>query len=279
MCPAVRPFVLPLAAVLTLVPALGNAQTPDAAPLPNAMASAAAPAPIMSVSTTLQSSPEEIGDALMGHQRYQAAIEAYKRVPAMRATTWNKMGVAYQLLFNDDAALRCYQRALKVDSKNAIAWNNIGSVYMEQRQYSTAVRAYRKAVSLDGTSALFHKNLGTAYLSQRKYKKGWQAYQAALADDPNIFNHSSGVRVQNPASLQDRGAMNYYLAKGCVRAGQIDRAIEYLRLALNEGFTTPKKVIADQEFAALRDLPEFHKLMAAQGMPSAEQPIHPPAQP
>ena len=43
--------------------------------------------------------------------------------------------------------------------------------------------------------------------------------------------------------------MNYYMAKGCVRAGMTERAIEYLRMALNEGFTSPKKLTADNEFA------------------------------
>jgi hypothetical protein len=71
--------------------------------------------------------------------------------------------------------------------------------------------------------------------------------------------------VENPATVQERGAMNYYMAKGCVRAGQNDRAIEYLRMALNEGFTTPKKIIADAEFAALRSLPAFQQLLASQG--------------
>jgi hypothetical protein len=59
--------------------------------------------------------------------------------------------------------------------------------------------------------------------------------------------------------------MNFYMAKGCVRAGMNDRAIEYLRMALNEGFTSPKKIIADSEFAALRDVPAFQQLLAAQG--------------
>jgi hypothetical protein len=72
------------------------------------------------------------------------------------------------------------------------------------------------------------------------------------------------VRVENPASVQDRGAMNYYMAKGCVRAGQNERAIEYLRMALNEGFTSPKKIAADGEFAALRDVPAFQQMLAAQ---------------
>ena len=58
--------------------------------------------------------------------------------------------------------------------------------------------------------------------------------------------------------------MNYYMAKGCVRAGQTERAIEYLRQALNEGFTSAKKIAEDSEFAALRDVPAFQEMMAAQ---------------
>jgi hypothetical protein len=43
-----------------------------------------------------------------------------------------------------------------------------------------------------------------------------------------------------------------------------DCAIEYLRMALNEGFTNPKKIAADSEFAGLKDLPAFQQLLASQ---------------
>jgi Tfp pilus assembly protein PilF len=124
---------------------------------------------------------------------------------------------------------------------------------------------YRKAVKLDPRSALIEKNLGTSLLAQHHYKKGWAAYQAALAIDPQVFESSVSPRVDNPASVQNRGAMNYYMAKGCVRAGQNDCAIQYLRMALNEGFTNPKKIEADSEFAGLRGVPAFEQLLAAQG--------------
>jgi len=104
-------------------------------------------------------------------------------------------------------------------------------------------------------------------LAQHKYKKGWEVYKTALTIDPHIFESSASPRVDNPASVQDRGAMNYYMAKGCARAGQTDQAIEYLRSALNEGFTTPKKVAADTEFASLHGVPAFEKLLASESAP------------
>jgi Tfp pilus assembly protein PilF len=174
------------------------------------------------------------------------------------------MGVAYQLMFNVDEAAKCYQMALKLNPKDSVVINNLGTIYVSAKQYALAEKAYRKALKLDPKSALIHKNLGTALLAEHKYKKGWEAYQAALAIDPQIFEHANTVRIENPASVQDRGAMNFYMAKGCVRAGKTDLAIEYLRMALNEGFTNPKKIIADSEFAALRDVPAFQQLLASQ---------------
>jgi hypothetical protein len=35
-------------------------------------------------------------------------------------------------------------------------------------------------------------------------------------------------------------------------------------MALNEGYTNPKKIIADEEFAALHGLPAFEELLASQ---------------
>lgn len=211
-----------------------------------------------------QPTPEALGDSLMAHRRYQAAIEAYKQAPVTSATVWNKMGIAFQMLFDLQDATRCYQASLKIDAKNANVLNNLGTVYDSLKEYKSAVKMYHKALKVEPRSALVLKNLGTDLLAQHQYKKGWEVYQSALAIDPQIFDHTGGPRVENPASVQDRGAMNYYMAKGCVKAGKNDRAIEYLRMALNEGFTNPKKIAADQEFAGLRGIPAFDSLLTDQ---------------
>jgi tetratricopeptide (TPR) repeat protein len=211
--------------------------------------------------------PEELGDSLFAHQRYQAAIETYKKAPRDSASVWNKMGIAYQMMYNMQDATRCYQVSLKLNPGNANVVNNLGTVYDSLKQYGAAERMYRRALKLDPKSAVILKNLGTNLLSQHQYKKGWEAYQAALAIDPHIFENNTSPMVENPTSHQDRGAMNFYMAKGCVRAGMNDRAIEYLRMALNEGFTTPRKIAADSEFNRLRGIPAFEQLLAAQGTP------------
>jgi tetratricopeptide (TPR) repeat protein len=212
-----------------------------------------------------QATPEQLGDAFMAHQRYQAAIEAYKKVPPLHnATVWNKMGIAYQLMFDMKDAMHCYKTSHRIDPRNANVLNNLGTVYDAMKDYHHAEKMYRKALKLDSQSALIRKNLGTNLLGQHKFKEGWLQYQAAVNIDPTIFENTSRPRVENPASISDRGAMNYYMAKGCVRAGMREQAVQYLRLAMDEGFTSPKKIIADNEFATLQGLPAFEELLSSE---------------
>jgi tetratricopeptide (TPR) repeat protein len=211
-----------------------------------------------------QPTPEQLGDILAARQRYQAAIEAYQKAPQDSADVWNKMGIAYQMMYDLADASRCYLASLKIDPRNGSVLNNLGTTYDALKQYADAERMYRRALKYEPRSAVTLKNLGTSQMAEHKYKQGTQSYQAALAIDPHIFENRPGPTVGNPTSAQNRGAMNFYMAKTCVRAGMNDRAIEFLRLALNEGFTNPKKITADREFSVLHGIPAFEQLLAEQ---------------
>jgi tetratricopeptide (TPR) repeat protein len=243
--------------------ALGVSQSP-APQLPTTSPETASHLTVIPAPPKPQATPEQIADALMAHQRYQAAIEQYKKAPTDNPGVWNKLGIAYQLMFNLDDAMHCYEKSHKLDPKNANVLNNLGTVFDALKQYHNAEKMYRKALKIEPESALILKNLGTNLLAQHKYEKGWQQYQAAIKADPNIFQDNSRPRVENPASVTDRGAMNYYMARGCVKAGMPERAIQYLRMAINEGYTNTKKIIADNEFATLHGLPSFEDLLASQ---------------
>jgi tetratricopeptide (TPR) repeat protein len=228
---------------------------------------APAPAPPIIVIPTIQPTPEQVGDAQAIHQHYQAAIAAYSKATEFTPALWNKMGIAYQMMFNVKDAIRCYNASLKLDPKNAQVLNNMATVYDSQKQYGAGERYYRKALKIDPRSALILRNLGSNLLAQRKYKKGMEAYQTAQAIDPQIFEDHGGASVQNPTSVEHRGAVHYYMARTCASAGKPECAILNLRRALNEGFTNPKKIAGDGSFFGLRDLPEFQQLIAAQSAP------------
>jgi Tfp pilus assembly protein PilF len=182
----------------------------------------------------------------------------------MTAEIWNKMGIAYQMMFDARDGMRCYRQSLKLEPRNALVWNNLGTVYASLKQYGQAEKIYRKALKYDPHSALILKNLGTNLMAERKFEKGDAVYRQALAIDPHVFTVHASQTVENPGSVKERGAMNYYMSLSCARAGYAECALDYLRKSLNEGFATSKMVAAEGDFASLRDNTDFQQLLAGQ---------------
>lgn len=232
------------------------AQGPGGAPQPpagNAAVSNPAPAPL---------TPEKRGDVLMARKMYREAIDSYLEAPQDSAIIWNKMGIAYHQMMQLDAAMKRYRRAIRLDAKYPEAINNLGTIYYAEKRYSKATGYYKRALKLAPGAASIYSNLGTAYFAEKKYKDALDAYDTALRLDPEIFEHRStyGVLLQE-RTVDERAKFHYYLAKIYAKEGQNDRALQYIRKALEEGFTDRRKLLEDPEFAAMRNLPEFKELL------------------
>ena len=209
--------------------------------------------------------PEARGDVYMARKMYREAIDAYRQGPADSAVTWNKIGIAYHQLLDLRQAQKNYERALKIDPKYSEAINNIGTVYYARKKYRSAIGRYNAALKLRPDSASYYSNLGTAYFARKDYKKAAMAYQTAVKLDPDIFeNHSTFGTTLQERSVEDFAKFHYYLARTYAKAGQNDRALLYIRKALEEGFKDRKLFMEEPEFATLRDSQEFKELMALQ---------------
>jgi len=67
--------------------------------------------------------------------------------------------------------------------------------------------------------------------------------------------------------IAERARLDFCLAELFAQAGMQDRAIEFLRKAINEGFNDSKRLMQDPVFANLRKTAEFAQLMSAEKMP------------
>ena len=152
---------------------------------------------------------------------------------------------------------------MRLDAKYPEAINNLGTVYYSKKNYRHAVKLYNKALKLAPNSASIYSNLGTAYFARKNYKLAAETYQKALSLDPDVFEHrcSWGIMLQE-RTVEERAKFHYYLAKTYAQAGMNDRALLYIRKALEEGFAERKKLMDDPEFVSLRKLPEFQELLA-----------------
>lgn len=215
--------------------------------------------------------PEELGDLMMIHQRYLAAIEAYQRAPRSSAEVWNKLGMAYQHMYALDIAKLQYEKALQLNPRYAEAINNLGTVYYGERDYHKAEKYYHKAIRLKPNCAAFYSNLGTAYFTDRDYKHGIKAYRKAFSLDPEVFLSNPLQRVAEMAPPEQEAALNYALARLYAQAGMVEDAIHCLRVAYMDGFDDDNKLMRDKGFAALRKTPQFHLFMTEEHIKDPNQ--------
>jgi tetratricopeptide (TPR) repeat protein len=212
---------------------------------------------------------ERRGDIYMARKMYREANETYqealKTVPKERAhILYNKLGISYHQQMQLDLAKKHYERAIKLNRQYSEAVNNLGTVHYAKKSYRRAISQYKKALKLSPYSASVHSNLGTAYFARKKYKDASQAYFAALQLDPEIFEHRGSFgSILQERTVEDRARFHYYLAKTYAAAGHFDRALQYLRRALEEGYRDRDKIKDEGDFAGLHDHPEFQQLLAA----------------
>lgn len=207
-------------------------------------------------------SPETRGDIFMARKMYREAVEVYQEGQPQTAILVNKIGIAYHQMMQLEQARKYYERAMKLNPKYSEAINNLGTVHYARKSYRRAISCYRKALGVNPNSASIHSNLGTAYFARKNYAKASEEYEKALQLDPEVFEHRStqGVLLQE-RSVQERAKFHFYLAKTYAKAGQVERALLYMRKAIEEGFKDRQKFVEEPEFSALQELPEFKQLL------------------
>lgn len=209
--------------------------------------------------------PEMRADIYMARKMYREAIETYRQAPQNSAVVANKTGIAYHQMQDWNSAKKWYEKAMKLNPQYAEAINNLGTIYYAHRSYRRAVNLYKRALRISPESASIYSNLGTAYFGRKNYKEAFIAYQEALRLDPEVFERHStqGVLLQE-RTVEEKAKFHYYMAKTYAKAGATDRALLYMRKAIEEGFKERQKFVEDPEFAKMRDLPEFKELLALQ---------------
>ena len=221
------------------------------------------PAPKPNVST------ETRGDIYMARKMYREAIDMYRQGPANSAVLANKIGIAFHQMSQLDLARKNYQRAVKLDSKYPEAINNLGTIYYAQKDYGRAIRCYKRALKLSSTeSASMYSNLGSAYFGRKDYKSATEYYQRALQLDPDVFEHHSNFgTLMIERDVEERATYHLYMAKMYAKTGANERALLYLRKALEEGVKDREKIPNIPEFAALKKDPAFAQLLAENPKP------------
>ncbi len=205
------------------------------------------------------------GDIMMARKMYREAIDFYKPGADKNAVLANKTGIAYHQLGDLGQAKKYYEKAIKLDKTYSEAINNLGTVHYARKSYNNAIKQYQKALRIEPYSASVWTNLGTAFFARKKYDEAFQCYGYALSIDPEVFERrgTNGVLLQE-RSVEEKARYYFMLSRTYAQAGLVDRALQYMRFSLENGFKDRDRFTKEPEFAALQEMPEFQQILTAE---------------
>jgi tetratricopeptide (TPR) repeat protein len=216
---------------------------------------------------------ERRADELRAQKSYFDALDYYRAAiekSPKNASLYNKAGICELQTQRYRDAEREFKKAIHADKTYADAYNNLGVVQYESKKYTSALHLYAQAIKLKPNSASFYSNQGAAYFSRKNFDDANVSYLKAMQLDPDIFERSShsGVAARLP-SPDDRARYDFSIARLYAQNNVPDRALVYLRRAMEEGYNEIDRVYKEEQFSSLRKDPRFFELMKSRPMPIA----------
>ena len=201
------------------------------------------------------------------HPESAAAVAPAAEAPAAEGQLIGEAEVEYAKL----------ERMVQVNPNNAAAWDSLGNLHKSLGKYEEALMAYQQAVALEPQRADFHHHLGLVHAILGRNEDAIMSFQKVLelAPDHSLAHATLGgyyrkMGLDELAQKHLGKAMrNIYDSeseynRACFEAirGNVDQALELLRIALASKQTYAEWVLHDPDLDFIRDDPRFRKLVA-----------------
>jgi tetratricopeptide (TPR) repeat protein len=210
--------------------------------------------------TTMQSMNaadlEKAGDNCRTQKDYAQAIKYFTealRTDKKNAKLYNKRGLAELSNGAYAAAKEDFTKATKYNRNYPEAWNDLGVVSYIDKKYPAAVKYFSKAIALAPERPNFHVNLGISYFAQNQTELAMQQYTRAIQLDPDALTRSSNSAMSAMIADRDqRARQDFMMARIYGKLGQVDRCLECLGKAKENGYPKLDDVYTDQDFSSVR---------------------------
>ncbi|HVJ04379.1 MAG TPA: tetratricopeptide repeat protein [Candidatus Saccharimonadales bacterium] len=204
------------------------------------------------------------GDRMRESKDYLAAVDCYRGAIRKHADAqyYNKIAISQLLLRHPVEAEKAAKKAVRKNKHLAEAWNNLAVSYYVRHKLDDAIRTYGRAISLKPDSASFHNNIAAALMDNKQFDRGMAEYRKAFELDPSFFEHASRNGISaHMSSPQDRAQFSFVMARLFASSGDLDRALHFLRSAIEDGYPRIEDVYREKEFSHVVQDERFLALM------------------
>ncbi len=155
----------------------------------------------------------------------------------------NNLGFLYKKQGDLEKGKVYLKKAVKTDSKNTSALNNLGHLFLLQEDYDQAEVYLKKAIQINPKKWLAHYNLGDLYLEIKNYAKAEEQYLAVLEYNPSYQFAFISLALVKAINKEEVVALNY------------------LKQALEKGYSNREWLMEETAFKKLRKQKAFKELM------------------
>ncbi len=170
-----------------------------------------------------------------------------------------------------------FKRVVQVNPRNAIAWDTLGTLYKSAGLYRDAILAYQQAISIDSNKPYYQHHLGLVYAAEGRDEDAINAFQKVIELDPDYsLAHATLGGYYLKMGLDELAQKHIGKAmrviydseneynRACLEAicGNVDQAIDLLRIALKNKQTYVDWVLRDPDLDFIRNDPRFKQLIA-----------------
>ncbi|HTX91996.1 MAG TPA: tetratricopeptide repeat protein, partial [Anaerolineales bacterium] len=178
----------------------------------------------------------------------------------------------YRVLENDIAA---YRRVTELNPKNDRAWDALGNMYEAVGLHSEAIAAFEQAIALDPRKEVYYYHLGLAHASQTHYEKAIQALKMVVELNPDyMLAHCALAGYYRRIGKESQAQKHIAIARPSIEneneynqacfesiSGNADRAIAFLKIALEKQQIQIDWVRSDPDLDFIRTDPRFEALV------------------
>ena len=175
-------------------------------------------------------------------------------------------------------AAAAYAKITASTPGNDRAWDALGNSLRALGRYDEAVSAFDQAIACCPGNEEYHYHLGLVYAAQTKHEQAVQSFQRAVQLNPDYILAHCGLAGSYRRLGREADAMQHIRAAGpaieaekeynraCfeVMCGNVDKALELLKVALVTKQTPVEWMRSDPDLEGLRADPRFQALLERQ---------------
>ena len=222
----------------------------------------------------------KLGDLFLSMGERERSINHYMtalQIDPGWVEAYNNLGIALMQEGKIEAAIGQFQKALDVKPDFSMAKNNLQRAMMIRKGLEDEISRLQALLKDNPESAELHFEIGNLYFRKGAQKMALRQYKRALQLNPKFVPAINNLGLVTAANQEyykaltvfmdvlnywpDDAETHYNIACMYARLKRVDESIEWLKKAIDKGYTNWENIKKDEDLDSIRDALAYKELI------------------